>query len=160
MPNSAKSTRVFHRERKDFPLFALRIVCRDRRPRRSVLPYHKYFLRVFAPHIASLPCVKGGGTACRDGGTVKSDNLHKTIPQSALLTAPFTQGSLSHKHILRLSFICFLLIGKAFFEPRHYDGVFAIQNKYPPAVAGGYYMLIKLCYNLKSAWLTCREGRM
>ena len=44
----------------------------------------------------SLPCVKGGGTACRDGGIVKSDNLHKTIPQSASLTAPFTQGSLSH----------------------------------------------------------------
>ena len=60
----------------------------------------------------SLPCVKGGGTACRDGGIVKSDNLHKTIPQSASrdialkaqvgrvrlcrssLTAPFTQGSL------------------------------------------------------------------
>ena len=35
----------------------------------------------------SLPCVKGGGTACRDGGIVKSDNLHKTIPQSASLTA-------------------------------------------------------------------------
>ena len=28
-----------------------------------------------------LPCVKGGGTAYRDGGIVKSDNLHKTIPQ-------------------------------------------------------------------------------
>ena len=33
--------------------------------------------------IFSLPCAKGGGTACRDGGIVKSDNLHKTIPQSA-----------------------------------------------------------------------------
>ena len=32
------------------------------------------------------------GTACRDGGIVKSDNLHKTIPQSASLTAPFTQA--------------------------------------------------------------------
>ena len=42
-----------------------------------------------------LPCVKGGGTACRDGGIVQSDNLHKTSPQSASLTAPFTQGSLS-----------------------------------------------------------------
>ena len=49
----------------------------------------------------SLPCVKGGGTACRDGGIVKNDNSHKTIPQSASLTAPFTQGSLWHKKILR-----------------------------------------------------------
>ena len=31
-----------------------------------------------------LPCVKGGGTACRDGGIVKSDNLHKTIPQQQI----------------------------------------------------------------------------
>ena len=75
----------------------------------------------------SLPCVKGGGTACRDGGIVKSDNLHKTIPQSASLTAPFTQGSLWHKIILRWIFICFLLIGKAFMEPRHYGGVFVLQ---------------------------------
>ena len=36
-------------------------------------------------------------------------------------------GSLSHKHILRLSFICFLFIGLAFFEPRHYGGVFIVQ---------------------------------
>ena len=42
----------------------------------------------------SLPCVKGGGTACRDGGIVKSHNVHKTSPQSASLTAPFTQVSL------------------------------------------------------------------
>ena len=36
-------------------------------------------------------------------------------------------GSLSLKHFLLLSFICFLLIGKAFIEPRHYGGVFEIQ---------------------------------
>ena len=49
----------------------------------------------------SLPCVKGGGTACRDGGIVKPAFQAKTIPQSASLTAPFTQGSLPRKSILR-----------------------------------------------------------
>ena len=42
----------------------------------------------------SLPCVRGGGAACRDGGVVKGWSYTKTIPQSASLTAPFTQGSL------------------------------------------------------------------
>ena len=42
----------------------------------------------------SLPCVKGGGTACRDGRIVLSFFYTSTIPQSASLTAPFTQGSL------------------------------------------------------------------
>jgi len=32
-----------------------------------------------------LPCVKGGGTACRDGGIVKSNSYTKTIPQPAFL---------------------------------------------------------------------------
>ena len=36
---------------------------------------------------SSLPCVKGGGTACRDGGIVKIKIYAKTIPQSASLTA-------------------------------------------------------------------------
>ena len=42
----------------------------------------------------SLPCVKGGGTACRDGRIVLSFFYTSTIPQSASLTAPFAQGSL------------------------------------------------------------------
>ena len=42
---------------------------------------------------ASLLCVKGGAEE-RGGGIVKSDRPQKTIPQSASLTAPFTQGSL------------------------------------------------------------------
>jgi len=42
----------------------------------------------------SLPCVKGGGTACRDGGIVLLCFATSTIPQSASLTAPLTQGSL------------------------------------------------------------------
>ena len=46
----------------------------------------------------SLPCVKGGGTACRDGGIVKIKIYAKTIPQSASLTAPFAQGSLTMFH--------------------------------------------------------------
>ena len=36
-------------------------------------------------------------------------------------------GSLSLKHILPFSFICFLRIGIAYLEPRHYGGVFVIQ---------------------------------
>ena len=42
----------------------------------------------------SLPCVKGGGTACRDGGIVKVSFKSKTIPQPPSASAPFTQGSL------------------------------------------------------------------
>ena len=42
----------------------------------------------------SLPCVKGGGTACRDGGIVKTKFHRKTIPQPPTASAPFTQGSL------------------------------------------------------------------
>ena len=37
-------------------------------------------------------------------------------------------GSLWHKVFLRWFFICFLLNGKAFMEPRHYGGVFGIQK--------------------------------
>ena len=43
----------------------------------------------FAPH-QSLPCVRGGGPL--NGG---SEGL--SIPQSASLTAPFTQGSLGRR---------------------------------------------------------------
>ena len=32
----------------------------------------------------SLPCVKGGGTACRDGGIVKGENLSLNNPSAAL----------------------------------------------------------------------------
>ena len=35
----------------------------------------------------------GGGAACRLGGVVKQSDNYITIPQSASLTAPFTQGS-------------------------------------------------------------------
>ena len=41
-----------------------------------------------------LPCVKGGGTACRDGGIVKAKSSRRTIPQPPSASAPFTQGSL------------------------------------------------------------------
>ena len=44
--------------------------------------------------VISLPCVKGGGAACRDGGIVKSKIIPKTIPQPPSASAPFTQGSL------------------------------------------------------------------
>ena len=38
----------------------------------------------------SPPCVKEGGTRSVTGGLLRKE----TIPQSATLTAPFTQGSL------------------------------------------------------------------
>ena len=44
--------------------------------------------------VISLPCVKGGGTACRDGGIVKTKYHRKTIPQPPSASAPFAQGSL------------------------------------------------------------------
>ena len=37
-------------------------------------------------------------------------------------------GSLSRKHVLRLSFVCFIIIGRAFFELRDYRVVFFIQK--------------------------------
>ena len=55
------------------------------------------FVRTHLPYcraVMSLPCVKGGGTACRDGGIVLSFFYMSTIPQSPSVTAPFTQGSL------------------------------------------------------------------
>ena len=82
--------------------------------RRDAVPYILHPI----PYINAHRCnsqVKGGGTSWCDGGTVKSDNLYKTIPQSASLTAPFTQGSLWHKVILRWIFICLLLIGNSLF---------------------------------------------
>ena len=41
----------------------------------------------------SLPCVKGGGTACCDGGIVNAES-HRKQSLSRFATAPFTQGSL------------------------------------------------------------------
>ena len=56
----------------------------------------------------SLPCVKGGGTACRDGGIVKKRKLQHDNPsvncRKRHLTAPFTQGSLFSQPILRSFF--------------------------------------------------------
>ena len=44
----------------------------------------------------SLPCVRGGGTAnAVTEGLYQTKSFANTIPQSASLTAPFTQGSLS-----------------------------------------------------------------
>jgi len=62
------------------------------------------------------------------GGIVKSENPHKTIPQSASLTAPFTQGSLPPQKHSALIFICILFFGRAFFEPRDYRVVFVLQK--------------------------------
>ena len=88
----------------------------------------------------SLPCVKGGGTACRDGGIVKSDNLHKTIPQSASLTAPFTQGSLWHKVILRWIFICFLLIGNSLFWTTRLSRDFRFTTNHSTSMLSGIFI--------------------
>ena len=56
-------------------------------------------------HQPSLPCVKGGGTACRDGGIVKIAIYIQTIPQSATLTALLTHSLRVplHKGALRFS---------------------------------------------------------
>ena len=48
-------------------------------------------------------------------------------PSPARAGAP-SAGSLWHKSIMLLLFIRFLLIGKAFIEPRHYGGVFILQK--------------------------------
>ena len=58
--------------------------------------------------------------------------LAKNMPPAYFLNASRPPGgSLSHKHILRFSFVCFIIIGKAFLEPRHYGGVFGIQKNRP-----------------------------
>ena len=54
----------------------------------------KICLLTFREVEKSLPCVKGGGTACRDGGIVTVSYKVKTIPQPPSASAPFTQGSL------------------------------------------------------------------
>jgi len=58
------------------------------------------------------------------GGVVKGEIPLNTIPQSALLPAPFTQGSLSHKKISALIFYLHFLSAIASFEPRDYRVVF------------------------------------
>ena len=60
-------------------------------------PYNCYVHRSAVLN-QSLPCVKGGAEQKRGGGIVKTKIHSYTIPQSASLPAPFTQGSLSHKH--------------------------------------------------------------
>ena len=52
----------------------------------------------------SLPCVKGGGTACCDGGIVTVSYKVKTIPQPPSASAPFTQGSLFYVHLCLVNF--------------------------------------------------------
>ena len=75
------------------------------------------FMELLAPH-PSLPCVKGGGTKCRRDCrstkcefayiSGKSVTFYRTIPQSASLTAPFTQGGLwqvrQFEHLAKLKF--------------------------------------------------------
>ena len=47
----------------------------------------------------SLPCVKGGGTACRDGGIVKSDNVHKNNPSVSFADSSlYTREPLTQDH--------------------------------------------------------------
>ena len=40
-----------------------------------------------------LPCVKGGGTACRDGGIVKARFILKTIPRPTPSELPLHKGA-------------------------------------------------------------------
>ena len=55
--------------------------------------FDEIYIITFREVEKSLPCVRGGGTACRDGGIVKSNSYTKTIPQPPSASAPFTQGS-------------------------------------------------------------------
>ena len=61
---------------------------------RLVNMFDEIYIITFREVEKSLPCVRGGGTACRDGGVVKSWIYIKTIPQPPSASAPFTQGSL------------------------------------------------------------------
>ena len=67
----------------------------------------------------SLPCVKGGGTACRDGGIVKSNSYTKTIPQPPSASAPFTQGSL----FMFIYTLSFFLTSTAFVDTKAKYGI-------------------------------------
>ena len=81
--------------------------------RYSFVPYTAKLLFILrtAPH-PCLPCVKGGGSPLgRLGGIVRyyvakigalrRNRTAVTIPQSASLTAPFTQGSLGAERLFR-----------------------------------------------------------
>ena len=62
-----------------------------------------------------------------DGGIVKVKFYNKEQSLTRLRRElPLHKGAFD-TNILRLLFVRFLLIGKAFIEPRHYGGVFVIQ---------------------------------
>ena len=66
-----------------------------------------------------------------------SHTLDSSLPEGAFL-----------KHILRLSFVCFIIIGRAFFEPRDYRVVFFIQKlERSRRFFYGNLALFRLCLN-------------
>ena len=56
--------------------------------------------------------------------------------------SPLSEGAFDTKRY-PLSFICFLFIGIAFFEPRDYRVVFALQKQKPP-IGGFLFFAINL----------------
>ena len=71
--------------------------------------------------IFSLPCVKGGGTARRDGGIVLFHFSTSTIPQSPSVTAPLAPGNLPLRRDCSTA--------KASLEPPAQRVVFVIQKE-------------------------------
>ena len=78
----------------------------------------------------------GRGTAIAVEGacvTLDLDQLQRNaLSLSRLWRQLPPRGSLSHKCIFSLVLSYFLFIGIAFFEPRHYGGVFVLQLKGKP----------------------------
>jgi hypothetical protein len=55
-------------------------------------------------------------------------------------------GSLWHKNILRLIFVCPLLIGKSYIKPHHYGGVFVSQQEMAGDKPPPYdYLILFIC---------------
>ena len=87
----------------------------------------------------------GGGTACRDGGIVKSSSYTKTIPQPPSASAPFTQGSL----FMFTYDVSIFLTSTAFVDTNHNhpsNGWFALGLKaqyYRPAAQAAGFRILK-----------------
>ena len=64
----------------------------------------------------------------RGGGIVKSKNSEQYNPSVSYADSSLYTREPLTQNILHVLFVRFLLIGKAFIEPRHYGGVFVLQK--------------------------------
>ena len=64
----------------------------------------KFYPITFREAEKSLPCVKGGGTACRDGGIVKKQNVSQNNPSAAFGVSSLYTRELFYVHLWDVNF--------------------------------------------------------